>query len=89
MPMVICCPNELLGVLAKESSLLQIASGGRFELGIGTGDYPVELTAWNVPYPDAADRVAWLEESVSALEQLWPGQQVTMTSTGQRTALRR
>lgn len=77
VPMVICHPNHLLGVLAKESSLLQIASGGRFELGIGAGDYPVEFTAWNVPFPDAAERIAWLEESVTALRALWTGQQVT------------
>jgi len=59
VPMVICHPNYLLGVLAKESSLLQIASGGRFELGIGAGDYPGEFRAWGVPFPDAADRIAW------------------------------
>ena len=51
--MVLCRPNHLLRVLAKESSLLQIATGGRFELGIGAGDYPGEFAAWNVAFPDA------------------------------------
>ena len=37
VPMVLCRPNYLTGVLAKESSILQIASNGRFELGIGAG----------------------------------------------------
>ena len=79
VPMVICRPNYLLGVLAKESSLLQISSGGRFELGIGAGDYEGEFKAWGVPFPDAAQRVEWLSESVQALRRLWAGEQVTMT----------
>ena len=81
VPMVLCRPNYLLGVLAKESSLLQIASGGRFEFGIGAGDYPGEFAAWNVPFPDAPQRVEWLSESVQALRRLWNGEQVTMTGT--------
>src|SRR5579884_2974879 len=34
-PMVLCRLNYLPGVLAKESSVLALMSGGRFELGIG------------------------------------------------------
>ena len=77
VPMVLCRPNYLLGVLAKESSLLQIASGGRFELGIGAGDYPAEFTAWDVPYASADERMAILAESVAALRQVWTGKLVT------------
>jgi alkanesulfonate monooxygenase SsuD/methylene tetrahydromethanopterin reductase-like flavin-dependent oxidoreductase (luciferase family) len=76
--MVICRPNYLLGVLCKESSLLQIASGGRFELGIGAGDFEGEFVAWNVPYPSAEERIANLAESVAALRQLWTGAAVTI-----------
>jgi alkanesulfonate monooxygenase SsuD/methylene tetrahydromethanopterin reductase-like flavin-dependent oxidoreductase (luciferase family) len=39
VPMVIDRMNYLPGVLAKETSVLSIISGGRFELGIGAGDY--------------------------------------------------
>jgi alkanesulfonate monooxygenase SsuD/methylene tetrahydromethanopterin reductase-like flavin-dependent oxidoreductase (luciferase family) len=78
VPMVICRPNYLLGVLAKETSMLQLVSDGRFEFGIGAGDYPREFTAWNVPFPDATERIAWLEETVRALRQIWAGEQVTM-----------
>jgi alkanesulfonate monooxygenase SsuD/methylene tetrahydromethanopterin reductase-like flavin-dependent oxidoreductase (luciferase family) len=77
VPMVLCRPNYLLGVLAKESSILQIASGGRFELGIGAGDYPKEFAAWDVPYAPAEKRMALLEESVGALRELWQGRLVT------------
>jgi alkanesulfonate monooxygenase SsuD/methylene tetrahydromethanopterin reductase-like flavin-dependent oxidoreductase (luciferase family) len=51
VPMVLCRPNYLLGVLAKESSILQIASGGRFELGIGAGDYPGNSPPGACPMP--------------------------------------
>ena len=77
VPMVICRLNYTLGVLAKESSVLSIASGGRFELGIGAGDYPVEYTAWHQPFPDASTRVAALEETVLALREIWQGKLVT------------
>ena len=76
VPMVIARLNYTLGVLAKETSVLSIASGGRFELGIGAGDYPVEYTAWHQPYPDGVTRVAALEETVLALRELWQGKLV-------------
>lgn len=79
VPMVICRLNYTLGVLAKESSILSIASGGRFELAIGAGDYPPEYGAWHQPYPDAPARVAALGEHVSALRQLWTGRPVFMS----------
>jgi alkanesulfonate monooxygenase SsuD/methylene tetrahydromethanopterin reductase-like flavin-dependent oxidoreductase (luciferase family) len=77
VPMVLCRLNYTLGVLAKESSVLAIASGGRFELGIGAGDYPAEYEAWHQPYPGAAARVEALEEHVAALRQVWRGGLVT------------
>jgi alkanesulfonate monooxygenase SsuD/methylene tetrahydromethanopterin reductase-like flavin-dependent oxidoreductase (luciferase family) len=77
LPMVICRLNYTLGVLAKETSVLSIASDGRFELGIGAGDYPIEYTAWHQPFPDAETRVEVLAEHVAALRQLWAGGLVT------------
>ena len=79
VPMVLARLNYTLGVLAKESSILSIASGGRFELGIGAGDFPEEYTAWGQPYPDARARVAALEETVLALKEIWQGRLVTFT----------
>jgi alkanesulfonate monooxygenase SsuD/methylene tetrahydromethanopterin reductase-like flavin-dependent oxidoreductase (luciferase family) len=76
-PMVICRLNYTLGVLAKESALLAIGSGGRFELGLGAGDYPIEYSAWHQPFPDATTRVELLEESMIALRQIWQGGAVT------------
>jgi alkanesulfonate monooxygenase SsuD/methylene tetrahydromethanopterin reductase-like flavin-dependent oxidoreductase (luciferase family) len=76
-PMVICRLNYTLGVLAKESALLAIVSGGRFELGIGAGDYPIEYSAWHQPFPDATTRVETLEETIAALRLIWQGGAVT------------
>jgi alkanesulfonate monooxygenase SsuD/methylene tetrahydromethanopterin reductase-like flavin-dependent oxidoreductase (luciferase family) len=73
LPMVICRLNYTLGVLAKETAIVSIASGGRFELGIGAGDYPAEYTAWHQPFPEASTRVKALEETVAALRALWQG----------------
>src|SRR6266540_2149816 len=77
VPMVLCRLSYTLGVLAKESAILSIASGGRFELGIGAGDYPAEYTAWHQPFPDAATRVKALEETIAALRLIWQGGAVT------------
>jgi alkanesulfonate monooxygenase SsuD/methylene tetrahydromethanopterin reductase-like flavin-dependent oxidoreductase (luciferase family) len=73
LPMVICRLNYTLGVLAKETSVLSIISGGRFELGIGAGDYPIEYTAWHQTFPDAVSRVEALAETVAALQLIWRG----------------
>jgi len=77
VPTVLVRLNYTLGVLAKESSILSIISGGRFEVGIGAGDFPVEYTAWHQPYPDASTRVAALRETILALRELWQGGLVT------------
>jgi alkanesulfonate monooxygenase SsuD/methylene tetrahydromethanopterin reductase-like flavin-dependent oxidoreductase (luciferase family) len=79
VPMVIDRLNHLPGVLAKEASVLSNVSGGRFELGIGAGDYFVEQRAWGLPVPDARSRIDALAETVAAVRRVWSGQPVTMT----------
>ena len=78
VPMVLCRLNYTLGVLAKESAMLSLASGGRFEMAIGAGDYPAEYRAWHQPFPAAAERVAALAEHIAALRELWRGGSVTV-----------
>ena len=65
-----------VGVLAKESSVLALASHGRFELGIGAGDWPESFEAWGQSFPPAAARLARVEEIVLALRDLWRGDAV-------------
>jgi alkanesulfonate monooxygenase SsuD/methylene tetrahydromethanopterin reductase-like flavin-dependent oxidoreductase (luciferase family) len=77
VPMVIDRMNYLPGVLAKETSTLSMISGGRFELGIGAGDYFEEARAWGIPVPDASARIAGLRETINVLRRVWSGEQVT------------
>jgi alkanesulfonate monooxygenase SsuD/methylene tetrahydromethanopterin reductase-like flavin-dependent oxidoreductase (luciferase family) len=78
VPMVLNNLHYEPGVLAKESSILSIASGGRFELGIGAGDWPESFAAWGRPFPDAQTRLKLLSETVDALRRLWRGDAVTI-----------
>lgn len=73
VPLVIDRLNYLPGVLAKETAALALLSGGRFELGIGAGDYFQEARAWGTGVPEAAARIAGLKETVIALRQIWQG----------------
>ncbi len=77
VPLVIDRLNYLPGVLAKEAATLAIISGGRFELGIGAGDYFQEACAWGLAVPDASARIAGLRETVTALRRIWSGSKVT------------
>lgn len=77
VPMVIDRMNYLPGVLAKEATTLSIASGGRFELGIGAGDFFEEARAWGIEVPGAPARIKGLEETVTILRRIWQGEKVT------------
>ena len=77
VPLVIDRLNYLPGVLAKETATLAIISGGRFEFGIGAGDYFQEARAWGLTVPAAAARIAGLKEIVTALRLIWSGSKVT------------
>ncbi len=75
-PMVIDHMNYLPGVIAKETATLSWVSNGRFELGIGAGDYFEEARAWGTPVPDASTRVSMLQETITALRMIWQGERV-------------
>jgi len=77
VPLMIDRLNYLPGVLAKETSTLSIVSAGRFELGIGAGDYFEEARAWGTEVPGAPARIAGLKETITVLRRIWKGEQVT------------
>lgn len=70
-----------LWILAKESSTLSDASGGRFELGIGAGDWEDSLDAWGRPFPPSRERIDLVTELVAALRLVWSGEPVTVDFT--------
>jgi alkanesulfonate monooxygenase SsuD/methylene tetrahydromethanopterin reductase-like flavin-dependent oxidoreductase (luciferase family) len=72
--------NRHPAVLARMASTLQIASGGRFVLGIGIGGHPKEHAAYGIEFPAAPERVARLEEAVGVIRSLWTGGPVTRPS---------
>lgn len=77
IPAVLNTLHHELGVLAKESSMLSLISGGRFEMAVGAGDWSGSFAAWGQPFPERDDRIARLEEVVRLLRRLWAGEAVT------------
>jgi len=77
VPMVIDRLNYLPGVLAKEIASLSILSNGRFELGIGAGDFFEEARAWGTIVPSATERIAGLKETVQVLRSIWTGERIS------------
>jgi len=63
-------------ILAKEMVSLDHLSCGRFELGIGWGSVPGELTRFGLPVEDNARRSARLEEYLKVWAALFTGQPV-------------
>ena len=73
-PFVINVMNRHPAVLARMATTLQVVSGGRLILGMGIGGNEPEHRALGIPFPEAPERVARLEEAVAVLRALWaPG----------------
>ena len=61
------------GVLAKTVTNLDILSGGRAWLGIGTGHYEEECRGLGVPFPPTAERYELLEDALELCSRMWSG----------------
>lgn len=69
--LVLCDAFRAPAVLAKQAVTLAEASGGRFELGLGSGSMPDELAKFGFGTASAAERVAGLERTLAALKEYW------------------
>jgi len=62
---------RLPGVLAITVAQVDQMSGGRIELGLGTGWYEQEHTAYGIPFPPLGERFDRFEEQLQVLTGLW------------------
>lgn len=59
------------GPLAISIAQVDQMSGGRIDLGIGTGWYDGEHTAYGIPFPPLGERFEMLDEQLQILTGLW------------------
>lgn len=69
---------RLPGVQAISAAQIDAMSHGRLELGLGTGWYDAEHSAYGIPFPALGERFDLLEEQLAILTGLW------RTPVGQR-----
>jgi F420-dependent oxidoreductase-like protein len=62
---------RLPGPLAIAVAQVDAMSGGRVELGIGTGWFEAEHKAYGVPFPSLGERFDRLEEQLAVIVGLW------------------
>jgi len=71
-------------VLAREVATVDELSGGRLEIGMGTGWYDIEHTTLGIPFPPQRERTEMLEEAVEVVRLLWSGKRVSFAGRHHR-----
>jgi len=61
------------GLLAKAATVVDLVSGGRFDLGIGAGWYEDEFRAFGYGFGSVGERFSLLEETLQVLRLLFAG----------------
>jgi alkanesulfonate monooxygenase SsuD/methylene tetrahydromethanopterin reductase-like flavin-dependent oxidoreductase (luciferase family) len=74
---VLCDAFRHRAALAKQAVTLAEASGGRFELGLGSGSMPQELARFDFGTATAGQRVPRLARTLGLLKEYWGVGQVT------------
>jgi F420-dependent oxidoreductase-like protein len=69
--MVTAATFRLPGPLAISVAQVDAMSGGRVELGLGTGWFETEHSAYGIPFPPLAERFDRLEEQLAIVTGLW------------------
>jgi len=69
--MVTCNSYRPPSLLAKMASGIDVMSHGRLILGIGAGWYEHEYEAYGYEYPETAERLRMLRESIQVIKAMW------------------
>lgn len=79
VPDVVNLPLRPPGVLARSAASLDLLSGGRVEVGLGSGAFPNGVRAMGGPPRSPGESVEALEEAIGIMRALWtPGGPVTI-----------
>ncbi len=68
-------------VFAREVAVLDVLSGGRFELGMGAGWFDRDYQGTGIPFDRGRVRVARLAEAITLLKRLFTEEQVDFAGT--------
>jgi F420-dependent oxidoreductase-like protein len=79
--MVLCATFRHPAVLGKMATTLDVISGGRLNLGIGSGSYEPEHDRAGIPWGTLAERSAILEETLEILTQMFANELTTFEGT--------
>ena len=71
-------------LLARDAADVDFLSGGRLDLGLGTGYVREEFEAAEMPYPSAGDRVKHLEHVTTYLKTHHPSIPIMIAGNGDR-----
>jgi F420-dependent oxidoreductase-like protein len=63
--------------LARMAAQLDLASGGRFTMGVGAGWNEPEHLAYGLPFPSTKERFDRLEEAIQVMRALWSATEPT------------
>src|SRR5437773_9432099 len=74
----VTCPTTRIhpAIIAQAAATAGLLTGGRFNLGLGTGEALNEHVTGE-PWPAAEDRIEMLEEAIWVMRRLWEGDLVT------------
>jgi alkanesulfonate monooxygenase SsuD/methylene tetrahydromethanopterin reductase-like flavin-dependent oxidoreductase (luciferase family) len=78
--LVFCSQYRNIGLLTKGAISVDHLSGGRFELGMGSGWHQQEAEAFGFDFPSQGDRFKVLEGQMQAVNKWRNGERVTQSS---------
>ena len=73
-PDVANLPLRPPAVMAKAAASLDVLSGGRFELALGSGSFWDAIEAYGGPRREPRDALAALEEAIQVIRLVWSGE---------------